>query len=302
MNTRPPTLPSAPRSIQKGTPLKLLLGAETIECLALNIQYVHPAFAVQSFCERALTGLEPLELMQRGRHIANALHECLPRPYAAAIDILTASLTPADTQAEAFGLAGFLYLPHSFFIASYGQDPRYNEGEDPFDASMRALRELTMRFTAEFAIRPFLIQQQERTLNHMTAAWLHDPNPHVRRLCSEGTRPKLPWGKRIPAFIADPAPTLPILAQLKNDPSLYVRRSVANHLGDVAKDHLALTLSICTQWLQEEASAEVRWVIRHALRHPAKKGDVNALNLRAASKKNPLPDAGPVQGKGEDSR
>ena len=148
---------------------------------------------------------------------------------------------------------------------------------------MNALYELTTRFTSEFAIRPFLIHHQQRTLSRVTD-WLNDPNPHVRRLCSEGTRPKLPWGIRIPAFIADPRPTLHILEALKNDPSLYVRRSVANHLGDIAKDHLDTAFSTCERWLQEGASNDLRWVIRHAVRHPAKKGNTRALEIRAAAK------------------
>lgn len=277
---RPPILPNAPRSIQKGVPLKTLLNAEAIECLAQNIQYVYNGFEADAFCEYARIGLEPLELMQRGQHIAGALHRFLPGNYAEAVAVLTASLTPAQIEAEEFGLAGFFYLPHSFFISDYGQDAGFNQGQDPFDLSMDALYAITTRFTSEFAIRPFLIQQLERTLAKLSG-WLHDPNPHVRRLCVEGTRPKLPWGKRILSLIANPQPALPILETLKNDVSLYVRRSVANHLGDIAKDHPELVFSICERWLEEGASNDVQWLIRHAVRHPAKKGHPRALNIRA---------------------
>ena len=278
MNLRPPTIPSAPRSIQRGTPLKVLLNREAIECIAQNILYVHRDFVAKKFCECALTGLEPLELMQRGQHVAKAMQLFLPNTYSQAINIIIESLTPIQTEAEEFGLAEFFYLPHSFFISEYGQDKKYNSGKDPFKISMGALHELTTRFTSEFAIRTFLIQQQDRTLSQVTE-WLNDSNPHVRRLCSEGTRPKLPWGKRIPALVADP-----ILEALKSDHSLYVRRSVANHLGDIAKNHPEIVFETCDRWLQAGASANVKWIIRHAVRHPAKKGNAAALKIRAAAK------------------
>ncbi len=282
MTPRVPTIPPAPRSIQKGTPLKHLLGQEAMECLALNIQYVNPGFPAKRFCESALAGLEPLTIMQRGLHIAKTLHEFLPGDYEEAVQVLMASLTPEKSGTDDLGVAGFFYLPHSFFFSEYGQDAQHNSGNDPFDTSMLALHALTMRFTSEFAIRTFLIQQQQRTLEQIDQ-WLADPNPHVRRLCSEGTRPRLPWGKRIASFVADPRPTLPILEALKNDPSLYVRRSVANHLGDIAKDHPELVFNTCERWLREGASADLQWLIRHAVRYPAKQGDARARKIRAAA-------------------
>ncbi|MFN1834270.1 DNA alkylation repair protein [Balneola sp. MJW-20] len=283
MTLRLPKIPTAPRSIQKGRPLKDLLNQEAIECLAQNILYVHEDFEAKSFCESALTGIESLGLMQRGQHIAKILHQFLPQSYSEAITIITASFTPAKTEAEEFGLAEFFYLPHSFFISEYGQDKKYNDGKDPFETSMEALHSLTTRFTSEFAIRTFLIRQQEHTLSQISV-WLNDPNPHVRRLCSEGTRPRLPWGKRIPSFISNPQTTLHILEALKSDNSLYVRRSVANHLGDIAKDHPEVVFATCERWLQDSKSKDLQWLIRHAIRYPAKKGDARALKIRAATK------------------
>ncbi|WP_286196006.1 DNA alkylation repair protein [Synechococcus sp. CCAP 1479/9] len=282
MTPQVPTIPPAPRSIQKGTPLKHLLGQEAIAYLASNIQYVQPDFPVNRFCDFALTGIEPLSIMQRGLHIAKALREVLPGDYEESLQVLMASLTPEKSDTEDLGMAGFFYLPHSFYISEYGQDDQHNGGIDPFETSMLALHALTKRFTSEFAIRTFLIQQQERTLKTV-GQWITDPNPHVRRLCSEGTRPRLPWGKRIPSFVADPSPTLPILEALKNDASLYVRRSVANHLGDIAKDHPDLVFTTCESWLQEGASADLQWLIRHAVRYPAKQGDARARKIRATA-------------------
>ncbi len=277
-----PRLPAAPRSIQQGSSLGDLLDREAIECLAHNITLVHPKFESKSFQRAALEGLKPLAILQRGHHLARALRAHLPERYADAVEILVRSLTPTLTDTDELGLGGFFYLPHVSFVATYGLDAEHNGGRDPFEVSMRAQYEITRRFTAEFSLRPFLIKWPERTLARLLE-WTRDADPHVRRLCSEGARPRLPWAMRIPAFIKDPRPVLPILETLKDDADLYVRRSVANHIGDIAKDHPQLAFEICERWL-EGASAERKWMIRHAVRHPAKKGVKEALRLRKLAK------------------
>jgi len=277
-----PRIPDAPKSIQKGTPLKHLLESEAIDCLAHNVFLVHPRFDETLFRRSALEGLEPLGILERGQHLARALRQCLPYKYETAIEILLASLTSPLIRTDDLGLAVFFYLPHVCFVAEYGLDPTGNDGHDPFEISMGAQYELTKRFSAEFSIRPFLIQQPERTLSRLLE-WSTDSDPHVRRLCSEGTRPRLPWATRIPAFIENPDPVFPILEALRDDQNLYVRRSVANHLGDIAKDHPEKVYAICERWMAG-ASSEVKWLIRHALRHPAKKGNATAIQLRAAAK------------------
>ena len=161
---RPPKIPLAPRAIQKGVPLTSLLDCEAIECMALNVQYAHPAFDTDGFIATAMSGLESLKVMERGRHIAEALQQFLPAKYTDAIEVLIGSMAGELTSDEEFGLAPFFYLPYSFFIADFGENKKYNGGKDPFYISMNAMHELTRRFTAEFAIRPFLINQQERTL------------------------------------------------------------------------------------------------------------------------------------------
>lgn len=274
-------IPVAPRSIQKDSPIKFLLDIETVDCLAHNIGLVHSSFDAQAFKTLALTNIEPLSFMERSAHIAAALKATLPAKFSDAVEILINTLTPPNVHTERLGLSVFFYLPHTRFIAEYGRDAQHNGGEDPFDTAMRAQYELTRRFTAEFSIRPFLMHDFERTLNQLTL-WLNDPDPHVRRLCTEGCRPRLPWGARIPQLIIDPSPTLPILEALKNDPSLYVRRSVANHLGDIAKDHPELAFEVCERWLTQ-ADKDLKWVIRHAVRHPAKQGNATAIALRKAA-------------------
>ena len=277
-----PRLPSAPRSIQKGSSLADLLDREAIECLAHNICLVHPRFDGKVFQRSALNGLKPLSIMQRGQHLAKALREHLPSPYEQAVRILLKSLTPPLNGTVDLGLAVFFYLPHVSFVATYGLDPAHNDGHDPFETSMLAQYELTKRFSAEFSIRPFLIRWPERTLAQLQQ-WTSDSDPHVRRLCSEGTRPRLPWATRIPAFIKDPHPVLPILEALRDDADLYVRRSVANHIGDIAKDHSRLAFDLCERWL-EGATTERKWLLRHAVRHPAKKGVKAALRIRRLAK------------------
>jgi len=277
-----PTIPEAPHSIQKGSSLKDLLSQEAVTCLARNISLVHQEFPSDSFIKMATRGLEPLGLLERGYHVAGVLREHLPEQYDNAIQILINSLTPPLKQTDSLGLSVFFYLPHSCFIGRFGLDSEKNGGRDPFNTSMKAQYELTRRFSAEFSIRPFLIRWPERTLSQLLE-WTHDDDPHVRRLCSEGTRPRLPWAIHLLEFIKNPYPVLPILEKLKDDPDLYVRRSVANHLGDIAKNHLELVLDICNRWLTD-ASLERRWLIRHALRYPAKKGEKNALRLRDLAK------------------
>lgn len=279
---RTPRLPSAPHSIQKGMSLADLLDREAIDCLAHNISLVYPTFDGKAFQRTALNGLKPLSILRRGHHLARALREHLPKRYGNAIHILIQSLTPPQTAMEDLGLAVFFYLPHVSFVATYGLDPAHNDGHDPFETSMMAQYELTKRFSAEFSIRPFLIRWPERTLAKLTE-WTKDSDPHVRRLCSEGTRPRLPWATRIPAFIKDPRPVLPILETLRDDPDLYVRRSVANHIGDIAKDHPRLAFKLCERWL-EGATKDRKWLLRHAVRHPAKKGVKAALRIRKLAK------------------
>jgi 3-methyladenine DNA glycosylase AlkC len=262
--------------------LKTLLDRAAIDCLIHNLRLVTPDFDAAGFRRTALRGLEPLAILQRGQHLAAALRTHLPARFEAAVDILLRSLTPPLTQTVDLGLAVFFYLPHVCFVGTYGLDAAHNDGRDPFEASMRAQYEITRRFSAEFSIRPFLIRWPERTLARLQE-WTTDSDPHVRRLCSEGTRPRLPWAPRIPNFVRDPRPVLPILEALKDDPDLYVRRSVANHIGDIAKDHPALAFELCRSWIKD-ASAERRWLIRHAVRHPAKQGVKAALQLRKLAK------------------
>ncbi|MCH2040537.1 MAG: DNA alkylation repair protein [Saccharospirillaceae bacterium] len=247
--------------------LKDQYGPEVPRKLANDILQVFPQFDAAGFLQQVLPGFEQLELMPRGKHIARVLHGFLPEHYPTAIDILVSSMGAPLSDSRSFGMSSFFYLPHSYFIAEFGLDH--------FDESMAAQYQLTQRFTAEFCIRPFLLKYPQQTLARL-AQWLDDPNEHVRRLISEGTRPRLPWAIALKPFKRDPSPVLELLERLKDDASLYVRRSVANNLNDIGKDHLGVLCQTCENWLQG-ASKERRWLVNHALRSAVKRAEPEAL-------------------------
>jgi 3-methyladenine DNA glycosylase AlkC len=259
----------APSGIRAGTPLKSLIGPGCVGLIAESFAAVVPGFDVASFAREACEGLDALELKPRAAHIAAALARRLSRDARVACRQLEAAMGSELSRTEKNGLAPFFYLPHSSFLHGHVVD---------LVAGLAACHALTRRFTAEFAIRPFLVREPQRSLE-VIAGWTSDPSPHVRRLVSEGTRPRLPWAERLPAFVKDPSPLLPMLDRLVDDPEPYVRRSVANHVGDIAKDHPAVAFDLCRRWL-EAATPLRRAVVRHAVRHPAKKGVVEALRLR----------------------
>lgn len=144
-----------------------------------------------------------------------------------------------------------------------------------FDASLDALHALTPVFSAEFAVRPFIVADPDRALERITA-WARDRDEHVRRLASEGCRPRLPWGERLRIIQAEPDRTLPILEALRDDPSEYVRRSVANHLGDISKDHPDRAVRVAARWWAD-GDAQRRALVKHGLRSLVKSGHAGAL-------------------------
>ncbi len=253
------------------TTLKSQLGPETVRRIAEAISAAWPAFPSAAFRADATRGLARLELLARGDHVARALRRHLPPDLPHALEVLVRSLGPdlPEEGLEEAGAAPFLYLPYSAFVRTYGLAA--------FEASMDAQHALTRRFTAEWSIRPFLESAPERTLA-VLASWAHYSSPHVRRLVSEGTRPRLPWAPRLRSLVADPAPGLALIELLRDDPSAYVRRSVANHLNDVGKDHPALLLDTARRWLRG-ASEERRRLVTHALRSLARAGHSEALAL-----------------------
>ncbi|MBI5720400.1 MAG: DNA alkylation repair protein [Burkholderiales bacterium] len=254
-------------------PFKNLINAELVRAAAAHLQRRQPDFDARAFVAEATRGLADLELKERAMHVAGALQHHLPADFDAAAALIEAALAPAsqdeqlkDVRHDA-GLAGWILWPVGEFVVRNGmQQP---------ERALQLLHALTQRFSAEYAIRPFIASHPELAFATL-ARWARDPNLHVRRLVSEGSRPRLPWGMRLRALVADPSPTLPLLRALQDDPSPYVRRSVANHLNDIAKDHPQIVVA----WLAEHlpgASAERRVLLRHASRTLVKKGHAPVL-------------------------
>lgn len=236
--------------------------------LGEQVRRVWPDFPLERFETRATRRLKALEFHGRIHQFADALAECLPSDPAVAMDTLCRSLPPCLPGEEAV-TDGWLQWPLGHFIAT--------RGLKEFEVAFHFMTELTQRFSSEFAVRPFVEAYPEKTFAELLKRTRH-PSPHVRRWCSEGPRPRLPWGKRLDALMADPSPLWPILEALKDDPSPYVRKSVANCLNDIAKDHPDLLLERMERW-SKGAGAERKWIIRHALRTLIKAGNPRALAL-----------------------
>lgn len=244
--------------------LKDLIGETALRSVASVFAESAPGFQRKRFLAVATEGLEPLSIMQRVHRVAEALDAALPGSFAAKLDAVVEAAPKTGGAFVNMGLCDF--------VASYGL-------HDPV-ASLKALKRMTAHGTAEFAIRPFLRQDLAGTMKTMTR-WTADRDEHVRRLASEGCRPRLPWSFRLDALVADPAPLAEILQALRADDSLYVRRSVANNLNDITKDHVDWVFAHVADWdLTDERSA---WIVKHALRSRIKQGDARALKLIGAS-------------------
>lgn len=244
-------------------PLKNLIHPRLVTEMADRLAKQSAGFDRETFLACALTGLEHLELMQRAALVRDALIETLPRDYCEAARLLGAALP--DERED--GLRGWALLPVNQFIAL--------KGLDHFDTSLALLKKLTPHFTAEFGIRPFIDADQDRALATI-GAWTADQDHHVRRLASEGTRPRLPWAMRLPALVRDPAPILSLLTALIDDPEEYVRRSVANSLNDIAKDHPGLVAAFVGHHITG-ASPDRKRLLKHASRTLLKQGHSQAL-------------------------
>jgi 3-methyladenine DNA glycosylase AlkC len=246
--------------------LKEIFNAERLQHIADEMSAVYPAFKAKAFLKHANQGLTELSVMQRMARVSESLHAVLPLGYEDSLEVLF-ELAPRLNS-------GFvsMCLPH--YVASYGGHA--------FDTSMDALKYFTTFGSSEFAIRHFLRSDLERSLELMHD-WALDENHHVRRLASEGSRPRLPWSFRLEAVQANPNLAAGILDRLKADESLYVRKSVANHLNDVTKEHPGWVLDVIEGWSLEEK--HTAWIAKHALRSLIKQGDMRALAVIGAGKK-----------------
>ena len=243
--------------------LKDLFNAKRYRQTAAQLAALHPRFDSVRFLAHTLDGLADRELLARLHRTAEAFHLALPLPFTEQLAVLRAH-SPQIGH-------GFVAIWPCAHVTTHG----INAPATALDA----LKFFTRFGSAEFAIRPFITRDPVATLALMRH-WADDADEHVRRLASEGSRPRLPWGGNLPALIADPSPTLPILTALRADPSLYVRKSVANHLNDITKNHPELVLDFVANW--DRTDARTAWIVRHALRTLIKRGHPRALALMGA--------------------
>lgn len=246
-------------------PLKDEISPALARSLAAELRTAWPEFPTPRFTRRVGAALEPLELLARVDLLAERLAAVLPASFDDAATVLWRALgSPTFT--------GWMTLPCGTFVA--------RQGLEAPDVSLLLLAGLTPRWSSEGPIRPFIRHHPEITYDYLRR-WCSDDDEHVRRLVSEGTRPRLPWAPVLRSVIADPSPNIPLLDALVDDPSLYVRRSVANHLNDITKDHPGVALDLAEFWRARGDRA--RWVVRHGLRSLVKRGDARALSLLGVS-------------------
>lgn len=249
-----------------------LFNRTKVEKLASEINQVYAAFRKEKFIDNVVAEFPTLELKQRISWIAECLRKYLPNDYPVAVEIILKALPPENNPElldNDFG--DFIYSPYSEFVATYGLSKEY------LDVSLNAIYEITKRFSAEYAIRFFINAFPEETIEKILI-WTKDSNYHVRRLCSEGTRPKLPWAQKIHLPTST---SIQILDNLYFDKTRFVTRSVANHLNDISKIDADLVVETLIRWQKsnKQNEKEMEFIIKHALRTLIKEGNTKALNL-----------------------
>jgi len=232
--------------------------------LGRDLKKVWPGFPEEEFMIRATAGLGELELKARVIHVADALALTLPEDFPEAAAILRQAPDSPDFD-------GWVVYAVDDYVARYGID--YPE------VSLPLMALLTSRWSCEFAVRPFIEAHPKLTFEFFDR-WIESDDEHLRRLVSEGSRPRLPWGAQLKGLVKDPSPTIALLDRLVDDPAIYVRKSVANHLNDIAKDHPELAIETGRRWIAEGGEAERRaWIVNHGMRSLIKAGNPAALAL-----------------------
>ena len=249
-----------------------LFNKAKVQKIAKEISVVYPDFEEKKFVSKTAGKFSELELLERVYWIRDCLREFLPEDYAAAVKILLDSLPPpCDPTLSDDDFGDFIYSPYGYFVAEYGCEKKY------LSISFRALRNMTTRFSVEAPIRFFINEFPRETMTEMVK-WSHDSHYHVRRLASEGTRPSLPWAKKINISHEE---SVDILNSLYADKTRFVTRSVANHLNDISKIDPNLVIKMLRVWrkIGGQTNKELDFMTRHALRTLVKDGNPNALKL-----------------------
>lgn len=257
-----------PQGANMAEPFKNLFNPQMIRQMADHIAPHYASFDADKFVDIACDNLEALELKARSNQIRDALIAKLPNDFEQLCKVFIASLHPENNvpignmQMDEKGIRGWAIMPMADVIATLGIEH--------FDTGMETLAAMTCRLSSEFGIRHFFIADPQQAIS-WAMRWAKDPNEHIRRLASEGSRTRLPWGLRLQSFVENPKPLLPLLEVLKDDPSEYVRRSVANNINDIAKDHPELVATLAETWLKG-ASKERTQLVKHACRGLIKQG------------------------------
>ncbi len=260
------------------------LSMQQVRTIALHLskQLNTSSFNQEAFCITIEAKLDSLELKQRAQFIADEIHKVLPAELELRYQMIRGMLhtrphanLKVSQESDENGLCGWVMMPLGMVVAQHGLDD--------FDLSLNLLKDMTAYFSSEFDIRPFIIADQNKALA-IISSWVNDEDYHVRRLVSEGTRTRLPWAMQLPTLIKDPSPVIPLLTALRDDEEEYVRRSVANHLNDIAKDHPDLIANIAKDWLKGEntpTSKEINnnrlRLVKHACRTLIKQGHADTL-------------------------
>ena len=260
------------QSVKKFSLKDDLFNTQKVEKIALEIQNVYPEFNTDAFKKDVVGAFPELELKERMYHIRKMFKKYLPDDYREATNILLEALPPMlDTNKYDNDFGDFIYAPYSEYVVAYGCT------NDHLEFSLKALREMTKRFSVEFSIRDFINHYPKETLEMLHLCAVSD-NYHERRLASEGLRPKLPWAKKLTLDYAD---VLQHLDVLYYDKTRYVTRSVANHLNDISKIDAPFVLETLKRWQGTglQNAKEMEYIINHALRTLVKKGNEDALEF-----------------------
>jgi 3-methyladenine DNA glycosylase AlkC len=251
-------------------PLKNLYNEAFFNDLVDNLKLLLPEFREDVFLNKIYQSeWNEFELKQRMRHVTVCVESQLPSNYKSAIDILL-QLTYAVRHLKGMDTFGYMFIPD--FIEQFGRDD--------FETSIQAMEKITQVMSCEFAVRPFLLKCPVKMMKQMHT-WSRHSHENVRRFSSEGCRPRLPWAMAIPSLKKDPGPIIPILENLKNDPSEFVRKSVANNLNDISKDHPNQTLKLAKKWMGQTKQTDR--IVKHGCRTLLKKGNQEALELFGSS-------------------
>jgi len=248
--------------IKKGEPIKNVYNKTSLREFGETLRSAYEPFDAGGFVATVMDDTwDDLELKARMRRISTVMGQFLPYGYTEAIGVLDRAVADCGDMFR-------IILPD--FVEVYGRDA------GDWDISIAALERYTIDSSSEFAVRPFIIADEQRMMAQMHE-WAQHENEHVRRLASEGCRPALPWAQSLPSFKADPSPVLPILEQLKADPSAYVRKSVANNLNDISKTHPDLVVQLARNW--HGVNKHTDWIVKHACRTLLKQGNREVLAL-----------------------